>query len=115
MLAFAHFGGVPGAAYYDNLKPAVKVLKGRNRHRSRIACCPAQPLWLRLPFCRPGKDGAHEKGGVKVKSRFRCRHPVPVPDVSSLGELNCSIAAGDLLDDVRAGHYRNATLHEASP
>lgn len=35
VLAFAHFGGVPGRIRYDNLKPAVvKVLKGRNRTES---------------------------------------------------------------------------------
>ena len=35
VLAFTHFGGVPGRIRYDNLKPAViKVLKGRNRTES---------------------------------------------------------------------------------
>ena len=32
MLAFEHFGAVPGRIRYDNLKPAViRVLKGRDR------------------------------------------------------------------------------------
>jgi transposase len=32
VLAFQHFGGVPGRIRYDNLKPAVtRILKGRNR------------------------------------------------------------------------------------
>src|SRR6266545_1177588 len=31
-------------------------------------------------FCRPGKDGAHEKGGVESEiGRFRRHHLVPVP------------------------------------
>ena len=40
-------------------------------------------------FCRPGIDGAHEKGGVEGEiGRFRRRHLVPVPKVASLAELN---------------------------
>ena len=40
-------------------------------------------------YCRPGKDGAHEKGGVEGEvGRFRRRHMVPVPKVSSLADLN---------------------------
>lgn len=35
VLAFQHFGGVPGRVRYDNLKPAVvRVLKGRDRTES---------------------------------------------------------------------------------
>lgn len=35
VLAFSHFGGVPGTIRYDNLKPAVaRVLRGRDRVES---------------------------------------------------------------------------------
>ena len=40
-------------------------------------------------FCRPGIEGAHEKGGVEGEiGRFRRRHLVPVPKVASLAALN---------------------------
>jgi hypothetical protein len=40
-------------------------------------------------FCRPGIEGAHEKGGVEGEvGRFRRRALVPVPKVSSMAELN---------------------------
>ena len=100
VLAFAHFGGVPGRIRYDNLKPAViKVLKGRNRTESDRFIALRSHYAFDSFFCRPGKDGAHEKGGVEGEiGRFRRRHLVPVPDVASLAELNRLITAGDLLD-----------------
>jgi transposase len=80
-LAFAHFGGVPGRIRYDNLKPAVvKVLKGRNREESDRFVALRSWYGFDSFFCRPGKDGAHEKGGVEGEiGRFRRRHLVPVP------------------------------------
>ena len=115
VLAFAHFGGVPGRIRYDNLKPAVvKVLKGRNRTESDRFVALRSHYGFDSFFCRPGKDGAHEKGGVEGEiGRFRRRHLVPVPDVLSLGELNRSIAAGDLLDDARVITGRCHTVAEA--
>ena len=103
LLAFAHFGGVPGRIRYDNLKPAViKVLKGRNRIESDRFIALRSHYAFDSFFCRPGKDGAHEKGGVEGEiGRFRRRHLVPVPNVASLAELNRLISAGDLLDDAR--------------
>jgi hypothetical protein len=103
VLAFTHFGAVPGRVRYDNLKPAVtRVLKGRDRAES------AQFIGLRSHygfdsfFCVPGKKGAHEKGGVEGEiGRFRRRRLTPVPDVASLAELNELIAAGDAADDAR--------------
>ena len=99
VLAFAHFGGVPGRIRYDNLKPAVvKVLKGRNRTESDRFIALRSHYGYDSFFCRPGKDGAHEKGGVEGDiGRFRRRDLAPVPDVASLGELNRHISAGDLL------------------
>jgi hypothetical protein len=90
VLAFNHFGGVPGRIRYDNLKPAViKVLKGRNRTESERFIALRSHYGFDSFFCRPGKDGAHEKGGVEGDiGRFRRRHLVPIPDVGSLAELN---------------------------
>lgn len=115
VLAFAHFGGVPGRIRYDNLKPAViKVLKGRNRTESDRFIALRSHYGFDSFFCRPGKDGAHEKGGVEGEiGRFRRRHLVPLPNVASLAELNRHISAGDLLDDARVITGRHYTVAEA--
>jgi hypothetical protein len=115
VLAFAHFGGVAGRIRYDNLKPAViKVLKGRNRIESDRFIALRSHYGFDSFFCRPGKDGAHEKGGVEGEiGRFRRRHLVPVPNVASLAELNRHISAGDLLDDARVITGRRHSVAEA--
>lgn len=115
VLAFNHFGGVPARIRYDNLKPAVvKVLKGRNRTESDRFVALRSHYGYDSFFCRPGKEGAHEKGGVEGDiGRFRRRHLVPVPDAASLAELNRFIAAGDLLDDTRVITGRACTVAEA--
>jgi hypothetical protein len=65
-------------------------------------------------FCKPGKDGAHEKGGVEGEiGRFRRRHLVPVPRVAGLAELNRLIAAGDAADDARVITGRTVTVGAA--
>lgn len=115
VLAFNHFDGVPARIRYDNLKPAVvKVFKGRSRTESDRFVALRSHYGFDSFFCRPGKDGAHEKGGVEGDiGRFRRRHLVPVPDVASLAELNRLIATGDLLDDTRVITGRPCTVAEA--
>jgi transposase len=115
VLAFNHFGGVPARIRCDNLKPAVsKVLKGRNRTESDRFVALRSHYGYDSFFCRPGKEGAHEKGGVEGDiGRFRRRHLVPVPDAGSLAQLNRLIAAGDLLDDNRVITGRPCTVAEA--
>jgi transposase len=112
VLAFEHFGGVPGRVRYDNLRPAVvKVLKGRDRTESERFTALRSHYGFDSFFCRPGIDGAHEKGGVEGEiGRFRRRHLVPVPKVASLAALNELIAAGDLLDDARVITGRPITI-----
>ena len=48
-------------------------------------------------LCRPGKEGAHEKGAAwkKKSARFRRRHLTPVPRAASLAELNQMLADAD--------------------
>jgi hypothetical protein len=115
VLAFAHFGAVPARARYDNLKPAVvRVLRGRDRQESERFIALRSHYGFDSFFCRPGKDGAHEKGGVEGEiGRFRRRHLVPVPNVASLAELNELIAAADLLDDTRVITGRPVTVGAA--
>jgi hypothetical protein len=112
VLAFVHFGGVPGRIRYDNLKPA--VIKVLNRIESDRFIALRSHYGFDSFFCRPGKDGAHEKGGVEGEiGRFRRRHLVPMLNVASLAELNRHISAGDLLDDARVITGRHHTVAEA--
>lgn len=115
MLTFEHFGGVPGRIRYDDLKPAVvRVLKGRDRAESERFIALRSHYGFDSFFCRPGVEGAHEKGGVEGEiGRFRRRHLVPVPVVASLVELNALIAAADRLDDDRVITGRPITIGAA--
>jgi transposase len=100
---FEWLGGVPVRVRYDNLKPAVaKVLMGRSRIESDRFTALRSCYLFEAFYCRPGKDGAHEKGGVEGEvGRFRRRHLVPVPRVNSVAELNAQVRQGDILDDLR--------------
>jgi hypothetical protein len=64
-------------------------------------------------YCRPGLVGAHEKGGVEGDiGYFRRNHLVPVPEVSSLYELNKLIERWDREDDARRIRGRVRTVGE---
>ena len=92
-------GGVPfDKIRYDNLR------------RRCTGCCSGATAresgrWLAFRahygfdafYCLPGKEGAHEKGGVEGDGgRFRRTHLVPVPQVDTLAELNARLVAADL-------------------
>jgi len=115
VLAFEHFGSVPGRVRYDNLTPAVvRVLKGRDRLETERFIAMRSHYGFDSFFCRPGLVGAHEKGGVEGEiGRFRRRHLVPVPVVASLAELNELIAAADAADDARVITGRPVTVGAA--
>ena len=112
--AFAHFGGVPERVRYDNLKPAVaRVLLGRNRTETDRFATLRSHYHFESFYCRPGKEGAHEKGGVEGEvGRFRRRHLVPMPKVDSLTELNALCHEGDCLDDGRRIEHRRQRVFE---
>jgi transposase len=82
--AFEHFGGIFARLRYDNLTAAVKqVLKGRRRAQSDRFVALRSHYLFEAVFCRPGLQGAHEKGGVEGEvGRFRREHLVPVPAAS---------------------------------
>ena len=114
--AFEHLGGVPRVIRYDNLKPAVvRVLLGRERVENQRFVAFRSHYGFDSFYCRPGREGAHEKGGVEGEvGRFRRRHLVPVPRVASFDELEESFKAADHADDARhitgrpmsvAGHF----------
>ena len=67
----------------------MRVLKGRRRVESDRFVALRSHFRFDSSFCLSGKQGAHEKGGVEGEvGRFRRRHLVPVPEVSSIAELN---------------------------
>ncbi len=111
--AFESFGGVPSRIRYDNLKTAVvKVLQGRSRVESERFVALRSHYGFESFFCRPGIDGAHEKGGVEGEiGRFRRRRLVPVPKVSTLAELNAILHAAVESDDARHIDSRFMTVN----
>ena len=113
--AFAHFDGVPAVIAYDNLRAAVhKVLFGRDRvEQDRFVALRSAYLFDSF-YCRPGIEGAHEKGGVEGEiGRFRRRHLVPVPQVTSMAELNVLLEAAMAADDDRVITGRRSTVGQA--
>jgi transposase len=112
--AFAHLGGVPGRIRYDNLKAAVaRVLRGRNRIEAERFVALRSHYGFDSFFCLPGPEGAHEKGGVEGEvGRFRRRHLVPVPHVTSMDELNALLLQAAAHDDRRYIAHRRITVGE---
>jgi transposase len=111
--AFARLGGVPVVhVRYDNLKSAVtRVLFGRSRIESQKWVLFRSHFGFDVFYCRPGVEGAHEKGGVEVEGgRFRRNHLVPMPAVGSLAELNDLLAAADAKDDHRRLEGRTVSV-----
>jgi len=113
--ALSFFGGCFGLVRYDNLTSAVKtVLKGRRRVETDRFIALRSHYLFEASFTRPGKEGAHEKGGVEGGvGWWRRRHLVPVPEFASLEELNNQIG-GWLIDDLRRTiRGRSVTVGEA--
>ena len=110
--AFEHFGGIFARLRYDNLTAAVKqVLKGRRRVESDRFVALRSHYLFEAVFCRPGLQGAHEKGGVEGEvGRFRREHLVPVPAVSGFESLNRYLYQCCLEDDARGLGTRPHTV-----
>jgi hypothetical protein len=101
--------------WYDNLKPAVlRCMLGRERFENPKFIALRSHYLFEAFYCRPGKDGAHEKGGVEGEvGRFRRGPLTPVPTVSSIAELNQFMAAADVREDARHFGARRETVGEA--
>lgn len=111
--AFEQLGGIPTVHIrYDNLKAAVsRVLMGRTRVESDRWVLFRSHYGFDVFYCRPGVDGAHEKGGVEGEGgRFRRTHTVPMPKVDTLAELNAYFARCDRKDDHRRVGQRTTTV-----
>jgi transposase len=106
--AFEALGGIPVTHIkYDNLKAAVsRVLFGRTRIENSRWVTFRSHYGFDAFYCQPGRDGAHEKGGVEGEGgRFRRTHLVPMPQVKTLAELNERLQRYDVIDDARrVGH-----------
>ena len=115
--AFQVLGGVPaGKIRYDNLKAAVAQVIGFSRQRVETDRWVAFRSHFDLDafYCQPGIAGAHEKGGVEGDiGRFRRNHLVPIPEVTSLRELNDLIDDYDRADDDRRIGHRAHTVAES--
>lgn len=109
-------GGVPtGQVRYDNLRAAVAQVLGFTRARVEAERWTVfrSHLGLEPFYCRPGQEGAHEKGGVEGQiGWFRRNHLVPVPEVDSIAELNALIDGWDIADDDRRIGSRPRTIGE---
>lgn len=103
VMAFAYFSGIFKRIRYDNLTAAVKkVLRGRQRIETERFMALRSHYLFESFFCLPGKEGAHEKGGVEGGvGRFRRTHLVPVPQVSDLDALNQRLRHACERDDQR--------------
>lgn len=112
--AFAYFGGVFDTVRYDNLTSAVKrVMRGRRREETDRFVTLRSHYLFDAEFCLPGKDGAHEKGGVEGGvGRFRRNHLVPVPAVEDFESLNRLLLDACATDDLRRIEGRTATIAE---
>ena len=86
--AFAHFGGVPSSILYDNTKLAVVRILGDGTRQKTRAFSELQSHYLFAEkFGRPAKG--NDKGKVEGLVGYARRNfLVPVPRVSSWGELN---------------------------
>jgi hypothetical protein len=108
--AFEQLGGVFARIRYDNLRSAVaRVLRGRRRVETERFIALRSHYLFESEFCRPGKDGAHEKGGVEGGGgRFRRSHLVPVPKVADWGDLVARVQTwrAEDLDRVAEGQQR---------
>lgn len=88
MKAFDFFGGIFPVLIYDNLTTAVnKVLQGRGRVEQEGFRKFKAYHSFESRFCNPASG--HEKGGVEGLVGFaRRNYMVPVPEASTLEELN---------------------------
>lgn len=91
--AFAHLGGVPARAAYDNLRAAVvRILVGGVRTLTPRFAALASHYLLEPCFCRPGEG--HDKGGVEARGRaLRGQALVPIPSGPTLDAINAALLA----------------------
>jgi len=115
VVAFERLAGVPARIRYDNLSAAVaRMLQGRSRIETDRFVALRSHYGFDSFFCLPGEIGSHEKGGVEGEvGRFRRRHRVPVPKVTSMAALDELLAEADAKDGRRHVDGRRETVAQA--
>jgi transposase len=110
--AFEFFGGVPRRGAYDNLKAAaITVGRGQERTLNRRFKALKSHYLFDVRFCNPARG--NEKGHVEnlVKHAQR-RFMTPVPEFSSMEELNGHLDAACLKELERPGVHSEKTRGE---
>ena len=112
-LAFAYFQGVFRRLRYDNLTSAVKkILRGARREETARFVGFRSHWRFEAEFCTP--DEPQEKGGIESEAGyFRRNHWVPVPQASSLAELNRQLVTACQQDEHRTISGREQTVGAA--
>jgi transposase len=115
LAGFSFIGGVPRRITYDNLPTAVqRVLKGGKREEQREFIAFRSHYLFESNFCRPGKEGAHEKGLVENLVGYARRNfLVPLPEVASFEDLNALLLARCQTSDGRLLPGQGRTVGEA--
>jgi hypothetical protein len=110
--AFEYFGGVPARIRYDNLKAAVTdIVFGRQRKENERFVALRSFYGFDAFFCRPGVEGAHEKGGVEGGiGYFRRNYLTPVPKIAAAADVDRVVAVGMAAELDRVIAERTATI-----
>jgi len=88
--AFAHLGGVPRRAVYDNLTAAVKRRVGVQRELTDRFDALSSHYLFEPCFARPGEG--HDKGGVEARGKgIRLAHMTPIPRGETLSEIAAAV------------------------
>jgi len=113
--AFEYFQGVVERVSYDNLGAAVaKVGKGKHREITKEFKELKGYYNFKTNFCKPGEDGAHEKGGVENGVGFARRNwMVPVPEFDTLDDLNAYLLEKCRADDARTVSGQSQSISDA--
>jgi hypothetical protein len=113
--AFAFFGGVVSRLSYDNLSAGVAAVgQGKLRTLTREFKQLKGHYNFDTNFCKPGLEGAHEKGGVEGGIGFSRRNwMVPVPKFNSLEQLNAYILQKCIDDEDRQVDGETQTIGDA--
>jgi len=113
--AFEYFQGVVERISYDNLGAAVAhVGKGKQRDLTKEFKELKGYYNFKTNFCKPGKEGAHEKGGVENGVGFARRNwMVPVPEYDTLDQLNAYLLDKCRADDARTVEGQNEPIADA--
>jgi transposase len=110
--ALTAFEGVPRSAVFDNASTAVKrVLSGRSRDENLTFRAFAGSLAMPIAFAAPAKG--NEKGGVEGANHYlQDNFFTPVLEAASVDEINTSLAAFCIKDQLRTHSVHHEVIAE---